>query len=188
MFDRLDSFDRVPQNLPRRKSLRVIITYNFVNWGIVTPFACGVSFIVTASGLRDLFGVMATKISKFPIPGAHLADNFEGIHRIDLAVLCAVGLYFVTTAIYAGIFIELLGDGPIAKKCRNSAVVLYLLLFISAVFLILDAIVFWAGMSVKASGIWAAAPAYAVPIATIVYCCGTALIGWFHADYKTSSN
>ena len=96
-------------------------------------------------------------------------------------------LFAVVTWLWTRIFVELQGFGTIADQRQTKPVIFYLLTFIAAVFIAGDALIFYVGLSTQASAGWSETPDYVAPAATLLYSCGLAVLGWWHADFKTSS-
>jgi hypothetical protein len=188
LFPREEKPDAEPPLIVRRKPIRERIAFAIANWLLITPFVCLIYSIVVAKGLRMVLPVMQTRISKFPIPGAHVAERFEGFHRIDLAFIVALALYFLVTWIWMRIFLELLGHGTVMELRRRSPIAAALLGFIGFLFILMDGGLFYFGMKAEMHASWTDAPAIVVPAATLAYSAGAALIGWIHADHRISTS
>lgn len=200
MFDQLGSFEPVyprsemdsrhqPATRPirRRRTLRECLVFYLAN-AIIMPVVAVIYATIIAEGLRRLMAIFQTRIYKLPIPGVGLAKNYDGWDRLDLAIIMSLLLFVVVTWLWGRVFVELQGQGTIANKRHTQPVVFYLLSFIAATLILGDAAIFYVGLSTQASSGWNETPSYVAPCATVLYTCGLAVIGWWHSDWKTTSN
>lgn len=196
MFDAFQQFDPVyssaaggqgpPPYLPRRKTLKQRFVYALVNL-MIMPIVCLVYSTIIADGIRILMPVFQKRLYQLPIPGAGLARLYDGWNRADLAIIVSILLFFVVTWLWCRIFTELQGYGPIWSQRESSPILFFLLSGIAGVIIFLDAGLFYYGLVSQTSNGWSDAPDTVVPAATLVYCCGLALLGWWHSDYSTSN-
>ncbi len=196
MFDAFRQFDPVyshaagPFNAPLPLRRRKTLKQRFVFWManlLVLPVICLVYATIIADGLRVLLPIFQKRLYQLPIPGAGLARTYDGWNRADLAIVVSVLLFFVITWLWCRIFTELQGQGAIWSQRERSPLLFYLLAFIAGVIILLDAGLFYYGLESQTANGWTEAPDFVVPAATLIYCCGLALLGWWHSDYSTSN-
>lgn len=195
MFDAFRQFDPVyshspgrnepPRPLRRRKTLKQRLVFWLANL-IVLPVVCLVYATIIADGIRVLMPIFQKRLYQLPLPGAGLARAYDGWNRADLAIVVSLLLFWVITWLWCRIFTELQGDGVIWSQREHSPILFYLLAFIAGVIILLDAGLFYYGLASQTSNGWTDAPEFIVPAATLIYCCGLALLGWWHSDYSTS--
>jgi len=194
MFDAFRQFDPVyssagrhepPPPLRRRKTLKQRFVFYVANL-LVLPVICLVYATIIADGIRLLMPIFQKRLYQLPIPGSGLARHYDGWDRADLAIIVSVLLFFVITWLWCRIFTELQGYGPIWSQRQRSPILFYLLSFTAGVIIIVDAGIFYFGLASQTSQGWSDAPEFVVPAATLIYCCGLALLGWWHSDYSTS--
>lgn len=199
MFDALGSFDQVypdgndptqirakPQPLKRRKTLRECGMFIAANL-VVLPVVALLYGVVVADGLRVLMPIFSLRLYKLPLPGAGLIRSYDGWDRLDLALIMSLLIFAVVTWLWTKIFVELQGFGTIADQRLTRPLVFYMLSTIAAVFILGDAMVFYVGITAQSASGWTESPWYVAPAATLLYCCGLAVCGWWHSDFKTSS-
>ncbi|MEM6469588.1 MAG: hypothetical protein AAF802_08440 [Planctomycetota bacterium] len=199
MFDQLGNLDPVfadgpvddppssrSRPLKRRKSLRECIYFILSNL-LILPVVGTAYATIVAEGLRMVLPVFQLPLYKLPVPGAGLLRNYDGWDRLDLALVMALLLFVVVTWLWIKVFIELLGYGTVVEQRQSNPIVFYLLSVIAGVLLLSDAFLFLIGLQAKGSSGWSESPFYVAPIATLLYMCGLAVLGWWHADFKTSS-
>lgn len=198
MFDKLDSFAQAferengsggrsvsAEPLKIRKTLSQRLTFIAAN-ALVLPVVAITYQIVSADGLRSMLGVFSTRLYKLPIPGASMMRQYAGWQKLDAASLSALLLFGGVTYIWYRIFSELLGEGRLLQRCRDSLVLFYMVAGIAGIILCGDCVVFYSGLQAKAAGGWVETPAYVAPLATLLFVSGQAAIGWFHADWRHS--
>ncbi|GAB5407618.1 MAG: hypothetical protein Aurels2KO_58490 [Aureliella sp.] len=183
-----DDDDGRSRNTPlkRRKSLRECAFFIGANI-VIMPVVGLIYASVCAEGLRSLLPVFQLRLYKLPVPGAGLLRGFDGWDRLDLALLMSLLLAAVLAMTWTKVWIELLGHGSIADTKQTKPIVFCLLTSIAAIMIAGDALIFYVGLKTQAASSWAETPSYVAPAATILYSCGLALLGWWHADFKTSS-
>ncbi|QDV61989.1 hypothetical protein [Crateriforma conspicua] len=200
MFEQLGTFDPVfpdvpedtttvpPRTLPlkRRKTLRECCVFIFANL-IIMPIVGLIYASVIAEGLRRLMPIFQLRIYKLPVPGLGIARDYDGWDRLDLAIVMSLLLFAVVTWLWMKVFIELQGFGTIADTRHTHPIVFFLLAGIATVIICGDALIFYVGLSAQSASGWTETPAYVAPAATTLYSCGLAVLGWWHADFKTSS-
>jgi len=148
------------------------------------PIVATIYAQVVAEGLRLLMPVFQLRLYKLPLPGAGVARDYDGFDRIDLAILMSLLLFLVVTWLWIRIFTELQGHGRVYQQRQQSPIVFALLSFIAFVIVAGDAMIFYVGLSTQSASGWTETPSYVAPIATLIYSCGLAMIGWWHSDYK----
>ena len=197
MFDQLGSFDEVfgdggeggaPHAKPIRcrKPVREWTVFVAAN-AVVMPIVGLIYASVIAEGLRVLMPVFERKIYKLPIPGAGLARNYDGWDRLDLALVLSLLLFAVGTWLWTRVFIESQGYGTIAQQRLSNPVIFYMAIFVAVVFIGGDAGIFYIGLTTQSASGWTEGPDWVAPGATLIYMCGLAIVGWWHADFRTSS-
>jgi protein-S-isoprenylcysteine O-methyltransferase Ste14 len=96
----------------------------------------------------------------------------------------ALLLFLVVSWVWCRVFTELLGYGTVAAQRHRSPFVFVLLTVIAAVIIIGDAAIFYVGLASQTASGWSDTPSWVIPAATLIYSCGLAAIGWWHADHK----
>lgn len=199
MFDGFDQFDqafmqesinrghvRAAPPLRRRRTIKQVFSFYVANL-IVMPIVGLVYASIIADGIRLLLPIFRRRLYQLPIPGAGLARNFDGWDRADLAIVVSILLFGVITWLWCKIWIELMGYGSILAQRERNPMVFMMLSVIAGVILLLDAGIFYYGLAAQTSSGWSNAPEFIVPAATLIYACGLAVLGWWHADYHTSN-
>lgn len=196
MFNGFDQFDEAffsdtPQNraraaprLRKRRTIKQVLSFYLANL-IVMPIVGLVYASIIADGIRLLLPIFRRRLYQLPIPGAGLARSYDGWDRADLAIVVSILLFGVITWLWCKIWIELMGHGSILDQRERNPLVFMMLVGIAGVILVLDAGIFYYGLAAQTSSGWSNAPDFIVPAATLIYSCGLAVLGWWHADYKT---
>ncbi len=197
MFNNFDQFDEAfmngprgggtthaPPPLRRRKTIRQVLGFYIANL-CVMPVVALVYASIIADGIRLLLPLFRRRLYQLPIPGAGLARHYDGFDKADLAIIVSILLFGVITWLWCKIWLELLGYGHILVQREQNPLVFMLLISIAGIILVLDAGIFYYGLAAQTSSGWTDAPDYIVPAATLIYSCGLAVLGWWHADYKT---
>jgi len=196
MFNDFDQFEeafmnspdsvgmRRPPPLRRRKTIKQWLSFYLANL-FVMPVVCLVYATIIADGIRLLLPIFRRRLYQLPIPGAGMARNFDGWDRVDLAIIVSILLFGAITWLWCKVWIELLGFGNILEQRHQSPVVFNMLLAITAIIIVFDAGIFYYGLAAQTSSGWTDAPSYIVPAATLIYSAGLAVLGWWHADFKT---
>lgn len=197
MFDGFNQFDeafmnghgvpgtsRSPPPLRRRKTIRQVLGFYIANL-CVMPIVGLVYASIIADGIRLLLPIFRRRLYQLPIPGAGLARQYDGFDKADLAIIVSILLFGVITWLWSKIWVELLGFGSVLSQRERNPIVFMMLVGIAGVILVLDAGIFYYGLAAQTSSGWNNAPDFIVPAATLIYACGLAVLGWWHADYKT---
>lgn len=199
MFDQLGSFEPVyprggggNSNQPPRPPLRRArkFTEYFVYYAanaIILPVVAIIYATIIAEGLRQMMPLFQMRLYKLAIPGAGFARDYDGLDRLDLAILMSLLLFVVVTWLWGRVFMELQGLGSIAARRHTQPIVFYFLSFIAFTLIVGDASIFYVGLASQGSSGWSETPFWVAPGATILYTCGLAIIGWWHSDWKTSN-
>lgn len=144
-------------------------------------------FVVGGEGLRQLLGVLGTKVYRTPLPGAGALKNFDGWDRLDVAQIFAAVLFILILMTWKVVFAESMGNGKYWQQRKDNPVLVYLLLGLVSVLLIADLVIFYAGLESKMTGSWSVSDSGALPaLAAILYAAIQALLGFWHADYADS--
>ncbi|QDT07488.1 hypothetical protein K227x_59150 [Rubripirellula lacrimiformis] len=197
MFEQMGSFDqafpttgenasKATRQVTRSRTWREVLVF----WGanlFVMPIVGTIYATIIAEGLRRLMPIFQLRLYKLPIPGAGLARHYDGFDRLDLAIVMSLLLFAVVTWLWVRVFSELLGFGTIVSQRQSNPVVFYLLSFIALVILAGDALIFYVGLASQSSSGWTETPPYVAPVATLIYSCGLAMLGWWHSDYHNSN-
>ncbi|MDA8746016.1 hypothetical protein N9N28_15430 [Rubripirellula amarantea] len=197
MFEQLGTFDQafpspsgsstaISPPLKRRRPWGEVVVF----WGanlFVLPIVGTIYATIIAEGLRRLMPIFQLRLYKLPIPGAGLARQYDGFDRLDTAIVMSLLLFVLVTWIWNRIFTELLGFGTIMQRRSQAPIVFGLLSFVAFVILAGDALIFYVGLSSQSSSGWSETPSYVAPVATLIYSCGLAILGWWHSDYQHSN-
>ena len=173
--------------LRRRKTVKQRFNFFIANLFIM-PIICLVYATVIADGIRILMPIFRRKIYSLPVPGAGLVRNYDGFDRADLAIIVSILLFIVVTWIWTKVFTHLQHADNFGSTHQGSPIVFPVLLILASVLVIADDGIFYIGLSSQASAGWSDTPNWTVPAATLMYCCGLAIIGWWHSDYSTHNS
>lgn len=197
MFEQIGSFDQAfsspadhpaasPRPIKRRRPWREVAIF----WGanlFVMPIVGTIYATIIAEGLRRLMPIFQLRLYKLAIPGAGIARQYDGFDRLDIAIVMSLLLFVVATWLWNRVFSELQGFGSIVSRRKQAPIVFCLLSFIAVVILAGDALIFFVGLSAQSSSGWSDTPSYVAPVATLIYSCGLAVLGWWHSDYHHSN-
>lgn len=171
------------QPLRRRKTLKQRLSFYLANLAIM-PVVAVVYASLVADGIRMLMPVFQRRLYQLPIPGAGMARQYDGFDRADLAIVVSLLLFVVVSWLWCRVFLELQGFGAGAVQFRQPQFVRVLLAAIAAVIILGDAAIFYVGLASQTSSEWNESPKWVIPAATLIYSCGLAAIGWWHADFS----
>jgi hypothetical protein len=196
MFEQLEDFQQAFEQkavepsiagrvggLRKRMPTRKLLSFWLTNLCVLPPIFVIYTTIIS-DGIRKMMPAMGMKLSRLAFPGAGLAASYDGLNRVELAHGASALLFVVVTWLYIRIWDELQGYGPLRHQTKANPVLLYVLGTIAAVVIAADAWLFWAGMSTSANSGWADTPDLVAPVATVLYSCGLAIIGWWHSEHR----
>ena len=198
MFDDFDSFDQAfapvgagdTSSTPvtpirKRKSIRERIFFWSLNL-VLLPIV-GICYLtVGAEGLRKMMNVFSLRLYKLPVPGAEYLQYYSGFDKLDIAMLAALVLFVAVAILWVRIFRELHHLDQLTQRRKSNPILFYLLAIIATVIIVGDAGIFYVGLKSQTSNGWTETPESVPAVATILYSCGLALLGAWHADFHTS--
>ncbi len=136
---------------------------------------------LNSEGLRILAPFLGRKLYKLPLPFFYLLGGYEGWRNLDYAYLVCSFFFFASwTSCYALMEYLLLGEVSLPKQGRvNAAAYQRVVLTISTVILVGDAITFYLGAFSRAGGWGASSISFTAIVITVGYCmCLVALAFW----------
>tara|TARA_R110002049_G_scaffold309101_2_gene516881 strand:+ start:830 stop:1438 length:609 start_codon:yes stop_codon:yes gene_type:complete len=170
----------------RRRESQEWLTFWSAN-AIILPLVAMIYASVISEGLRQIMPIFQMRLYRMPVPGAGMIRQWDGWDRVDLAFVMSLLLFALVAWLWCRIFIEAQGLGRIAKQRQQNPFVFYMLTTFAVVLIGGDALIFYVGISAQSESDWNETPAYVAPLATVLYSCGLAVLGWWHSDYHTSN-
>ncbi|QDS92505.1 hypothetical protein FF011L_12510 [Roseimaritima multifibrata] len=167
-----------------RKPLGKRLKYYAVN-AIALPTGLIVSAEVSAAGLRSLLAVTQMPLSRLPISGAAQISQYQGIERLDLAILMAALLFAATAVLWANVFKCLAKPGQITADWKNRKAWLILRSVIAVTVLSSEAVLFYHGVAAEGGGGWTETPVYVPLVTSVLWIAAVAMLGAYHSDYVT---
>ncbi len=172
----------------RRRKTFMQKTYFLLANLIIMPILMVVYATIIADGLRVTLPIFQRKLYTLPVPGLGLLRQYDGWNRADLSIVVSLLLFVALTWLWMRVISELQGFGTILQHREQSPYYFYLVATIAGVIILGDAALFWAGIQAQSAGGWNEVPEFVAPLATLLYTCGVAAVGAWHADHRHSSH
>jgi len=170
-----------------KKSLKQKIIFYGINL-LILPLVAIVYLTIIRDGLTTLIPVSQMPLHRLAIPGAGHLKSYDGFDRLSLSHIIALVAFSAALFLWARVFIELMGGGTLSGLKHRSPIVFWFIAAIVFTILLGDAALFFVGLQIQASSSWNETPAY-VPIGTtVLYMCGLAGLGAYHADFHCSGS
>lgn len=170
-----------------RKSLKQKLMFYGINL-LVLPLVAVVYWTIIKDGLDFILPIGKMPLYRLAIPGAGLLKAYDGFDRLTLSHIVSLVAFSAALFLWARVFVEMMGGGTLSGLKHRSPIVYWILAAIVFVILAGDASLFYIGLQIQASNSWNETPFY-VPIGTaVLYMCGLAALGAYHADFHCSGS
>ena len=167
-----------------RKSHSISELTIFVGLNVIMMPGLAICYLsIGAEGLRKLMGVFSTRLSKLPIPFAEYLQDYSGFEKLDLAMLAAIILFVAMTLLWIRIFKELQDIGSVLLRRSSNPILFFVVATIAFVAVAADCYIFYLGLTSQSASAWGESPDSVPVIVSILYMCGLAGIGAWHADF-----